>query len=105
MQTRPLSINAIWHLVLPLLATSATAAPYQTRILATGTTFNAPDPYGPWSLTPSANKPGPDLAYIKTSNTGTGKVEVHLASRASNYQTRTLEVGTTFFPEDMASGS
>ncbi|KAG2027857.1 hypothetical protein GB937_000302 [Aspergillus fischeri] len=101
MQTKPLSLNAIWHLVLPLLATSATAAPYQTRILATGTTFTSPDPYGPWSLTPSfANKPGPDLGYIKTSNTGTGKVEVHLASRASNYQTRTLELGTTFWPED-----
>jgi predicted HNH restriction endonuclease len=38
----------------------------------------------------------PDLAYIKTSNTGTGTVEVHIASRRSNFQTRIWESGTTF---------
>ena len=41
----------------------------------------------------------PDLIFVKTSNTGTGKVEVHVASGASKYQTRILETGTTFFPE------
>ncbi|EAW08290.1 uncharacterized protein ACLA_030230 [Aspergillus clavatus NRRL 1] len=53
-------------------------------------------PYGPGALTPS----GFDLTYIKTRNTGTGKVDVNLASRRSNYETSTLEVGTTFSPED-----
>jgi hypothetical protein len=38
----------------------------------------------------------PDLAYIKTSNTGTGTVEVHIASRKSNFQTCIWESGTTF---------
>ena len=41
----------------------------------------------------------PDLVFIKTANTGTGTVEVHIASGASNYQTRILETGTTFAPE------
>ncbi|WP_292387976.1 FG-GAP repeat domain-containing protein, partial [Methanosarcina sp. UBA5] len=40
----------------------------------------------------------PDLIFIKTRNTGTGRVEVHIASGASNYQTRILETGTTFLP-------
>jgi hypothetical protein len=34
-----------------------------------------------------------DLVYIKTRNTG-GKVEVHIASGASTYQTRVQEVAT-----------
>ncbi|KAA8648553.1 hypothetical protein EYZ11_001118 [Aspergillus tanneri] len=79
-----------------LFATSL-AAPYQTRILETGTTFNSPDPYGPWQMIPSSP---PSLAYIKTTNTGTGRVEVHIASGSSRYQSRTLEVGTTFVSED-----
>src|SRR5262249_39833297 len=40
-----------------------------------------------------------DLVFIKTSNTGTGTVEVHVASGTSNYQTRIFETGTTFAPE------
>ncbi|KAH8428037.1 FG-GAP repeat domain-containing protein [Aspergillus melleus] len=73
------------------------AAPYQTRILETGTTFVSPDPYGPWQMLPGTP---PNLAYIKTTNTGTGKVEVHIASGSSTYQTRTLEVGSTYVSED-----
>ena len=66
------------------------ASGYQTRILETATTFgNEQD--GTWQLLPSL-----DLAFVKTSNTPSGRVEVHIASRASNYQTRTLETATTF---------
>jgi len=66
---------------------------YQTRILETATTF-ADESDGVWQLLS-----GTDLVFIKTSNTPTGHVEVHIASRASNYQTRTLEIPTTFVNE------
>ena|ERR1700733_1836222 len=66
---------------------------YQTRILETATTFvNESD--GVWQLLPNQ-----DLAFIKTNNTPNGHVEVHIASRASNYQTRTVETATTFVNE------
>jgi hypothetical protein len=46
---------------------------------------------GVWQLLPSE-----DLVFIKTSNTPNGHVEIHIASRASNYQTRIVEIPTTF---------
>jgi hypothetical protein len=49
---------------------------------------------GVWQLLPNQ-----DLAFIKTSNTPSGHVEVHIASRASNYQTRIVETPTTFLNE------
>lgn len=39
-----------------------------------------------------------DLVYIKTSNTGTNTVEVHVA-RGPSYSSFTLQTGTTFAPE------
>jgi hypothetical protein len=69
------------------------ASNYQTRTLETATTF-ANESDGTWQLLPNE-----DLAFIKTSNTPSGRVEVHIASRASNYQTRTLETATTFANE------
>jgi hypothetical protein len=71
---------------------------YQTRILETGTTF-APETDGVWLMADYDKDGIPDLVFIKTSNTGTGKVEVHIASGQSKYQTRILETGTTFAPE------
>ena len=66
---------------------------YQTRILETATTFvNESD--GVWQLLPNQ-----DLVFIKTNNTPNGHVEVHIASRASGYQTRILETATTFANE------
>jgi hypothetical protein len=66
---------------------------YQTRTLETATTFvNETD--GTWQLLSND-----DLAFIKTNNTPSGHVEVHIASRASNYETRTLETATTFVNE------
>jgi hypothetical protein len=75
------------------------ASNYQTRILETGTTF-APENDGTWLMVDYDRDGIPDLVFIKTANTGTGKVEVHVASGASNYQTRILETGTTFAPEN-----
>jgi ethanolamine utilization microcompartment shell protein EutL len=69
------------------------ASNYQSRILETATTF-ADESDGVWQLLSST-----DLVFIKTSNTPNGHVEVHIASRASNYQTRTVEIATTFVNE------
>jgi WD40 repeat protein len=71
---------------------------YQSRILETATTF-APEADGVWLMTDYDRDGIPDLVFIKSSNTATGLVEVHIASGKSNYQTRILETGTTFTPE------
>ncbi|RYP39329.1 hypothetical protein DL767_002240 [Monosporascus sp. MG133] len=81
-----------------LQSLSARAAPYQTRILATGTTY-AEENNGVWQLIDATGDGIPDLAYIKTSNTGTNSVEVHIASSSSNFKTRIFAAGTTFAPE------
>jgi hypothetical protein len=75
------------------------ASNYQTRILEVGTTF-LPETDGTWLMSDYDRDGIPDLVFVKDSkNSGTGKVEVHIASGASNYQTRVLETGTTFLPE------
>src|SRR5207237_767039 len=66
---------------------------YQTRTLQTATTF-VEETDGVWQLVPSL-----DLVFIKTGGTASHHVEVHIASRASNYQTRTLQTATTFAEE------
>jgi hypothetical protein len=72
---------------------------YQTRVLETPTTF-ANENDGIWLMTDWSNPGGkPDLVFIKTSNTPSGHVEVHIASAASNYQTRVIETATTFVNE------
>ncbi|PMD32511.1 hypothetical protein L207DRAFT_609868 [Hyaloscypha variabilis F] len=76
-------------------ALSTRAAPYMTRILDTGTTF-AEEDNGVWQLIDADGDGYPDLNYIKTSNTGTGTVEVHIASQKSDFKTRIWESGTTF---------
>lgn len=86
-------LQALW-------LSSALAAPYQTRIFEAGTTFGAPEVHGTWALDPFVGTSPPDLTYIKTSATGTGTVEVHVASGSSRYETRIQETGTTFFEEE-----
>jgi hypothetical protein len=72
---------------------ASSSSNYQNRILETPTTF-ANESDGTWQLLPNL-----DLAFIKTSNTPNGQVEVHIASRSSNYQNRVLETPTTFANE------
>ncbi|KAI0452670.1 hypothetical protein F5B21DRAFT_526661 [Xylaria acuta] len=72
---------------------------YQRRILDTGSTFGQEN-NGVWQLIDGTNDGVPDLAYIKTSRTGTNSVEVHIASSSSNFQTRIFEAGTTFAEEN-----
>ncbi|KAI2894091.1 hypothetical protein CBS63078_8931 [Aspergillus niger] len=75
------------------------ASNYQTRVQEVGTTF-LPEDNGTWQMADFGGDGILDLIYIKTRNTGAGRVEVHVASGASTYQTRVQEVGSTFFPED-----
>jgi hypothetical protein len=72
---------------------------FKARIYESGTTF-AEETDGTWLLVPAKVGDLPDLAFIKTSNTGTGTVEVHIASGESDYETRTQETGTAFAEEN-----
>ncbi|KAF9325663.1 hypothetical protein BG006_010856 [Podila minutissima] len=71
----------------------------ETRILEVPTTF-ANENDGTWLMTDWDGDGKPDLVFIKTSNTPNGHVEVHIASAKSNFQTRILEVPTTFANEN-----
>ena len=55
---------------------------------------------GTWCLAPKCSGDSADLYYIKIRNTGTRKVEVHAVSASSGWQSRFIEVGTTFDMED-----
>ncbi|KAG0300017.1 hypothetical protein BGZ98_009565, partial [Dissophora globulifera] len=72
---------------------------FQRRILEVPTTF-ANENDGTWLMTDWDGDRKPDLAFIKTSNTPNGHVEVHIASGSSNFQTRILDVATTFANEN-----
>jgi hypothetical protein len=77
---------------------ASAASNYQARTVETATTF-ANEDNGVWSLVSSAAGGAPDLVYVKTRNTPNNRVEVHIASGASRYQSRTLEIATTFAAE------
>tara|TARA_R110001599_G_scaffold57665_2_gene158887 strand:+ start:1409 stop:3829 length:2421 start_codon:yes stop_codon:yes gene_type:complete len=69
---------------------------YQTMIIQTGSAF-APESNGAWMLVDfEGTGEQRDLAFIKTSSTGTGTVEVHVASYASNYQSWIIQTGSIF---------
>lgn len=72
---------------------------YKDRILSTPTTFD-PENDGVWTMADWDGDGIPDLIYIKTSNTPSGNVEVHIASGASEYKTRIMECATTFVNEN-----
>ena len=63
---------------------------YQNATVQTPTTFKN-QTNGTWQLLNNN-----DLAFIKTSSTPNGHVEVHIASASSNYQKRTVQTPTTF---------
>jgi len=70
---------------------------YQIHAVHTGTPF-VPDEDGTWTFARTTKDPVSDLVYIKTMNTA-GTVEVHIASKASNYQNFIKDTGIrTCFP-------
>lgn len=72
---------------------------FQERTLSTGTVFLVED-NGTWLMQDYTGDGKADLVYIKTRNTGTGKVEVHVADAAAGYQRFALQTGTAFDMED-----
>jgi len=71
---------------------------YQVRILDVATPF-APEFDGVWSMAAPTTGGTPDLYFIKTANTGSGRVEFYAVSGGSQYQARFLDVASTFAPE------
>jgi hypothetical protein len=115
--------HGVWQLVdffgsgkpdLVLIKTSATASNtveinvasassnYQTIKFQSTTTF-ALEQDGVWSLVDQEGHGQVDLAFIKTSNTTNGKVEVHIASKSSKYQKRVVEDETRFLTTQSGS--
>ncbi|KAF9920424.1 hypothetical protein BGZ65_011275, partial [Modicella reniformis] len=72
---------------------------YQRRILATGTIFDIED-NGFWSFADLNGDGSQDLVYIKTRNTGTGKIEVHGSYNEYRFQQHNVATGTAFGIED-----
>ncbi|KAF9200881.1 hypothetical protein BGZ49_008879 [Haplosporangium sp. Z 27] len=73
---------------------------YQRRILATGTYFDSED-NGVWSFADINGDGSQDLVFIKTRNTGTGRIEVHASfNYESRFQQHNLATGTCFAVED-----
>ena len=62
------------------LHVASESSTYQKFILQTRTTFN-PETDGTWMMADYTKHVEPDLVFIKTANTGTGKVEVHIAQK------------------------
>jgi hypothetical protein len=75
------------------------SGPYQTRIFESATTFGNEND-GVWLMADYDRDGIPDLVFVKTNNTPSGRVEVHVASGASRYQTRIFESPTTFGNEN-----
>jgi peptidase A4-like protein/VCBS repeat protein len=75
---------------------------YQTRIFESASTFGLGDS-GTWLISDHNQDDTPDLVFVKTSQTPSGKVEVHIASSTSGYQKRILEVPTTFASGDIGT--
>ncbi|KAG0278929.1 hypothetical protein BGZ96_002144 [Linnemannia gamsii] len=77
---------------------------HQQHSLSTSTAFNIED-NGTWLMQDWTGDGKADLVYIKTRNTGTGKVQVHVADAASNYQTFVLCTDTRFGCNDDGNGT
>ncbi|TGJ81370.1 hypothetical protein E0Z10_g7393 [Xylaria hypoxylon] len=76
---------------------------YKGDLYAINTTFPEEDG-GVYLLAPSKTGGLPDLVYIKTDRTPSGCVEVHIASGASLYKTRTYDIVKIFPNQDHHSG-
>src|SRR6266566_1040606 len=79
--------------------------PYSTFLLQTGTPIGAADGaanFG-WAVADFNGDGIPDLFGIKTSNTGTGSVEVHVLDGATRYQSFLLQTGTPIGAADGAA--
>jgi len=76
-----------------------------------GANLTGPPVYSVATLIPTADAAngtfqmvGNDLVFIKTHNTGSGRVEVHIADPATNYTTWKLHAATVFSSGDWTNG-
>lgn len=74
---------------------ASAASNYQTRICDTISSF-ACESDGVWTMADFDKDGRPDLVFIKTANTPSGHVEVHIVSGASNFQTRICDAVSAF---------
>lgn len=82
------------------------ASNYQTFITQTGTPLGAgEDGNGDFFMADVDGDGKPDLVFVKRRNTGSGKIEVHVLSGASNYQQFIVQTGTALAQTEDANGS
>jgi len=87
------------------LHAKSAASGYKTSIIATGTGFSTGDANNGWFSVANIDGDGrPDLVFIKTKNTGTKTVELHVKSAASGYRTSIIATGTGFSTADASNG-
>ena len=79
--------------------TATAASGYQTGV-SSATRFSPGDASNGWFRM----LPNNDVYFVKTRNTGSGKVEVHTATRASNYQSGISSAAPRFSPADANNG-
>src|SRR6185503_1060790 len=78
--------------------------PYGSFLLQTGTPITAADAMNfRWAVADFSGDGVADLFGIKTTNTGTGSVEVHILDGASSYQSFLLHAGTPITAADAAN--
>jgi hypothetical protein len=79
---------------------------YQAFIMQTGTPLSAgEDGDGDFFMADINGDGKPDLVFVKRRNTGTGKIEVHVLSGASNYQQFIVQTGTALAQAEDGNGS
>ncbi|KAF9137262.1 hypothetical protein BGX30_010404 [Mortierella sp. GBA39] len=72
---------------------------YQKHVFAHDTVFPAEDD-GVWLFADIDGKGAQDLVYIKTRNTGTGKIEIHASDYESRFQKSAMTTTTVFDIDD-----
>ncbi len=78
---------------------------YTQMTVALETVFSPADQNNGWFSSEDVNKDGnPDLVFIKTKNTGSGRVELHIADGSRSYQQLTSSNVTLFSPGDADNG-
>ncbi|EED16608.1 FG-GAP repeat protein, putative [Talaromyces stipitatus ATCC 10500] len=74
----------------------ASSGSYYDSLAYNKYTVFSPGINGVWQLADYDNDGSPDLIYIQNRNTASGKVELKIASGASNYQTLILQTQTVY---------
>lgn len=78
---------------------ASAASGFQQVVTATRTAFSPADADNGWFQSQAG-----DLVFLKTKNTGSGRVEYFRATRSSNYRQVTIATGTAFSPTDADNG-